>query len=376
MEFKIKHEFFNNAISNVSKAVSSKTPFPILTGIKVAAEEDCLTLTGSNSDIFIEKIIPAVIDGVKVLEVFESGNAVITAKFLSEIVKKLPSDIHIKVDEEQHMTITSDDILTNLNGFPSEEYPKLPQMEHAEHIKIPAIKLMEIIKQTAFAASKNESRPVLTGVHMSFKENRFSCAATNSHRLALRETEIDCNITGSFIVPGSSLNQLAKLMNHEAGVIHIFLTDSYIVFKAETILLYSRLIEGRYPDVSGLIPQEATTVITLNTNQLLNGIDRATLFAGEWKNNNVHLEVKEDSKLRISSNSSAIGYIEETQKINDISGEKELSISLDGTFLMEALKTIQEDEVRLSFGSSMRPVLIKPVGNDFYLHLISPVRTN
>lgn len=376
MEFKIKHEFFNKAIADVSKAVSSNTPFPILTGIKVAAKEDCLTLTGSNSNLIIEKIVPPVIDEEKVLEVFQTGSAVMTAKFLSEIVKKLPSDIHIKVDKEQHMTITSDNILTNLNGFPSEEYPKLPQMENAEHIKIPAIKLMEIIKQTAFAASKNKSRPVLTGVHMSFKENRFSVAATNSHRLALRETELDSNVSGSFVVPGSSLNQLAKLMNHEAGEIHIFFTNSYIVFKAETILLYSRLIEGRYPDVSGLIPKETKTVITLNAKQLLKGIDRASLFAAEWKNNNVHLKINEGSKLRISSNSSPIGYIEETQNINDISGERELSISLDGTFLMEALKAIQEDEVILSFGGSMRPVLIKPVGNDFYLHLISPVRTN
>jgi DNA polymerase-3 subunit beta len=376
MEFKIKREFFNKAIADVSKAVSSNTLFPILTGIKIAAEEDYLTLTGSNSDLIIEKIIPEVIDGEKILEVFQSGSAVITAKYLSEIVKKMPSDIHIKVDKEQHMTITSADILTNLNGFPSEEYPKLPQMENAEHIKIPAIKLMEIIKQTAFAASKNESRPVLTGVHMSFKENRFSCTATNSHRLALRETELDCNVSGSFVVPGSSLNELAKLMNHVDGEIHLFLTDNYIVFKAEAISLYLRLIEGKYPDVSGLIPQEEKTVITLNANQLLKGIDRASLFAGEWKNNNVHLKVNKGSKLRISSNSSPIGYIEETQNINDISGERELSISLDGTFLMEALKAIQEDEVILSFGGSMRPVLIKPVGNDFYLHLISPVRTN
>lgn len=376
MEFNIKCEFLNKAIRDVSKAVSSKTSIPILAGIKITAEEECLILTASNSDIIIEIIIPELIDGEKVLEVSETGSAVITAKYLSEMIKKLPSDVHIKVNEKRIMTITSSEIVTNINGFHSEEFPRLPQTERSEPFVIPSKNFIEMIKQTAFASSKNETRPVLTGVHMSFQDNRFICAATNSHRLALSETEIDCKMEGSIIVPSSSLNELAKLMVHEDGEILIFLTESYIVFRAKTVSFYSRLIEGKYPDVAGLIPKEAKTVMVLNTNQLLKGIDRASLFASDWKNNNVHIEIKAGKKLRISSDSSAIGYIEETQNIYELSGDEELSISLDGTFLMEALRAIKENKVRLSFGGSMRPVLIEPVGNPSCLHLISPVRSN
>lgn len=107
---------------------------------------------------------------------------------------------------------------------------------------------MEIIKQTAFAVSKSEGRPYLTGVNLSIRENRLSCAATNSHRLALREFPLESKVNGSFIVPSNSLNELTKLMNDEEVIIHIFITKSYIVFKSNNISLFSRLIEGNYPN--------------------------------------------------------------------------------------------------------------------------------
>ncbi|WML46637.1 DNA polymerase III subunit beta [Neobacillus sp. PS3-34] len=375
MEFIINNECFNKAISDVSKAVSIKTPFPILSGIKIIANNDRLILVGSNSDIVIEKVIPLTIDGVNVLEVYDTGSVVISAKYLSEIVKKLPDKIHLKVNGQLLVTIQSDEIVTHLYGFNSEEYPRLPQIDEAKCIKIPSIELIEMIKQTAFAVSKSESRPVLTGVNMLFKENHLTCVATNSHRLALRELEIQSNVNGSFIVPSTALNELTKLIANESGVIDIFVTDRYIVFKSTTISLFSRLIEGNYPNISGLLPNDSKTIITLNTNQLLKGIDRACLFASEWKNNNVHLEIQDGTKIRISSNSSEIGKIEEQQSIKVINGETHLSISLDGSFLMDALKVIKEEEIRLSFGGSMRPVLIEPIDNSSYLHLISPVRS-
>lgn len=375
MEFIIHNECFNKAISDVSKAVSLKTPFPILTGIKIIANNNSLILVGSNSDIVIEKVIPVTIDGIKVLEVYETGSVVVSAKYLNEIVKKLPDKIHFKVNENQLVTIQSDEIITNLHGFNSEEYPRLPQIDETKYIRISSIKLIEIIKQTSFAASKSESRPVLTGVNMSFKENHLSCVATNSHRLALKELAVESNVNGSFNVSSTSLNELTKLINNEPGVINIFVTDSFMVFKSNTTSLFSRLIEGNYPNIAGLFPTNSKTKITLDTQQLLKGIDRACLFSSEWKNNNVLLEIKDGTKIKISSNSSEIGKIEETQSIKAIDGETDLSISLDGSFLIDALKVIKEEEISLSFGGSMRPVLIEPIDNSSYLQLISPVRS-
>jgi DNA polymerase-3 subunit beta len=376
MEFKINNEFFYNALSNVSKIVSTKTPLPILSGIKIVVDESGLTLIGSNSDIVIEKLIPLTIDGVKVLEIYSTGSMVVSAKYFSEIVKKLPSAIHIKVTDNHQIIIQSDDIVTNLNGFNSDEYPNLPELNYDNNIKIPSNELTEIIKQTIFAVAKSESRPILAGVNMSFEENKLICVATNSHRLALRELGIESNVKGSYIVPSSSLNELIKLLGSRSEIIDIFLTENYIVFKSNTISFFSRLIEGNYPTISGLIPKESKTVITLKTKQFLQGIDRASFLASEWKNNNVNLEILEGSKIRISSNSSEVGKISETQSIKMISGQGDLNISFDGTFVVDALKVIKEEEIKLTFGGSMRPILIEPINHSSYLHLISPVRSN
>lgn len=374
MEFKIKNEYFNKAIVEVSSAVSAKTPFPILTGIKLTACEDHLTLTGSSSDIVIEKVIPASDEGAG-LEIEETGSVVVTSRYLTELIKKLPGDIHIKVAEKNSLTVLSDEILISLNGFPAEEYPALPEFEDSQGIAFSSAELVEMIKQTVFAVSKNDTRPALTGVHMNFNGNSFSCAATDSLRLAFLETKILSATNGSFIVPGSSLKELLKLLAHqEESEIQILSSESYLAFKTKSIMLCSRLIEGKYPDVTGLIPNEAKTVIQLDAKKLLKGIDRACLFAHEWKNNNVLLEIKEDA-LKISSVSSAIGKIEETQPLIELTGEREQSISLDGNFLMDALKAIHEEHVLLSFSGSMRPVIIKPVSSESYIQLVSPVRS-
>jgi len=375
MDFLIDNECFYKAISDVNKAVSLKTPFPILSGIKISAYHDSLVLIGSNSDIVIEKVIPLTLDGVKVLEVNKSGSVVIPATHLSEIIKKLPAKVHLRVNDKQLVTIQSEEIVTKMFGFNSDEYPKLPQFDETDYIKISSTELIEIIKQTTFAVSKNESQPVLTGVKMLFKDNHLSFAATDSHRLALREIIVDSNINGSFIVPSTSLNELTKLINNDNSETRIYVNDNFMVFKASTFTLFSRLIEGNYPNITGLLPKNSKTIITLDTAQLLRGIDRACLFAGEWKNNNVQLEIIDGKKIKISSNSSKIGGIEETQNIRVINGETDLTISLDGSYLINALKVIKEEEIRLSFGGSMRPVLIEPINNPYYMHLISPVRS-
>lgn len=182
-------------------------------------------------------------------------------------------------------------------------------------------------------------------------------------------------LSGSYIVPGSSLKELLKLLAHQDdSEVEIFSSDSYLVFKTKSIMLCSRLIEGNYPVVTGLIPNEAKTVIKLDAKRLLNGIDRACLFAHEWKNNNVLLEINGEA-LKISSVSSAVGKIEESQPLLEITGEHELSISVDGDFLMDALKAIREEHVLLIFSGTMRPVIIKPVSSESYIQLVSPVRS-
>lgn len=338
------------------------------------AKADCIILTGSNSDILIQRTIPQIIDGVQVLEVHSIGSVVVPAKYLRELIKKLPRDIRLTLSDNHFITIQSEEIITRLNGIRSEEYPLLPMINQTNRIRIYSDKLIDAIKKTVFAVSRSETKPVLTGVNLSFKQDELICMATNSHRFALCKLRIESNVTGSFTVPSAALQEVTKLF-HSNSIMDIIASEDFILFKSDNLTLYSRLIKGHYPDITALITQSPKTSITVDTKQLLQGIDRACLFASERKNNTVHLAINH-SQLKISSNSTEVGKIEETQKIRQLSGEQQVNVTLDGSYVMDALKEIKEDEVSIRFNGSMRPVFLEPVGNTSQLHLISPIRTH
>ncbi|MGE7867610.1 DNA polymerase III subunit beta [Bacillus paramycoides] len=374
MEFIVKHKQFTQALSEVSKAISTKTLIPILSGIKITANQSGITLIASNSNIFIEKFIPSSIEDEQIATIFKAGSIVVPAKYFIEIIKKMPSDILIKSMNEQIITIQSDEITLNLNGFLANEFPNVPYIDEHEKIQVETEKLIEVFKQTSFAAAKNESRPVLTGVHIVFDHNKLVCAATDSHRLALREILISSHAKANCIIPSSTISELLKLMNNNSNFVYIYLSESHIIFKFGTITLYSRLIEGKYPNISSLIPHEFQTVINIDRKKILQGVDRSSLLASEWANNNVNLEIIDESTIKISSNASQVGKISETQQIDAIHGQKQLNISFDGRFMVDALKAIKEDIVTLSFGGSMKPILIEAGEQSAAVHLISPVR--
>ncbi|MGG0648860.1 DNA polymerase III subunit beta [Bacillus mycoides] len=375
MEFIVNHKQFTQALSEVSKAISTKTLIPILSGIKITADQSGITLIASNSNIFIEKFIPVSIEGVQITTILKAGSIVVPAKYFIEIIKKMSSDILIKSMNEQLITIQSDEITLNLNGFSANDFPNVPFIDEHAEIQVDTEQLIEVFKQTVFAAAKNESRPVLTGVHIVFEHNKLICAATDSHRLALREILISSHAKANCIVPSSTISELLKLMNNNSNLVYIYLSESHIIFKFGTITLYSRLIEGKYPNISGLIPNESQTIINIDRKKILQGVDRSSLLASEWANNNVNLEIIDECTIQISSNASQIGKISETQQIDAIHGEKQLNISFDGRYMVDTLKAIKEDRVTLSFGGSMRPILIEAGEQSAAVYLISPVRT-
>lgn len=233
--------------------------------------------------------------------------------------------------------------------------------------------MIDAFKQTVFAVAKNESRPVLTGVHIELDHNKLICAATDSHRLAIRETLISTNMKANCIVPSATINELLKLINSNLEFVSIYLSESHIIFTFGTTTLYSRLIEGKYPNISTLIPNEFQTVINIDRQRMLQGVDRSSLLASEWANNNVNLEIVNESTIQISSNASQIGKISETQQIDVIQG-KTIKYIFDGRFMLDALRAIKEETVTLSFSGSMRPILIEAGTQSAAIHLISPVR--
>lgn len=379
MHFLIERNVLIEAIQDVLKAVASKTPIPILTGIKIVATEEGVTLTGSDSDISIERFIPAEEDDNVHIELKTPGSLVLQAKFFAEIVKKLPKDmVEIETNEHFGTLIRSGSAQFNLNGFDPEEYPRLPQIEEENVFKISSDLLKQMIRQTVFAVSTQETRPVLTGVNWVVEAGQLSCIATDSHRLAMRTAQIESmspDLTfNNVVIPGKSLNELNKIIEDTNDLLEIVVTENQILFRAKNLLFFSRLLDGNYPETTRLIPQESQTTIKVKTKDFLQTIDRASLLAREGQNNVVKLIASQDGTLEISSNSPEIGKVVERLQAQSVEGE-ELKISFSAKYMMDALKAIDDDEIEIRFTGPMRPFVLHPTEHQAVLQLILPVRT-
>ncbi|WP_010677437.1 DNA polymerase III subunit beta [Bacillus timonensis] len=377
MKFIIQRDYLVRSVQDVMKAVSSRTTIPILTGIKIVATNEGVTLTGSDSDVSIESFIPNEEAGDEIVEIKESGSVVLQARFFSEIVKKLPKDtVEIEVQSNLLTIIRSGKAEFNLNGLDAEEYPHLPQIEENHGFKIPADLLKNMIRQTVFAVSTSETRPILTGVNWKVENNTLNCIATDSHRLAMRTAQIETENGGTYnaVIPGKSLNELSKILDDTTDLVDIVITENQVLFKTKHLLFFSRLLDGSYPDTSRLIPTESKTEVVLATKEFLQSIDRASLLAREANNNVVKFTTSPGGVVEISSTSPEIGKVNEEIQSKSIEGE-ELKISFSAKYMMDALKALESAEIRISFTGAMRPFFIKALDDDTVFHLILPVRT-
>lgn len=379
MKVKIQLNQLIEAVQDVMKAVSSRTTIPILTGIKMEVTYDGVHLTGSDSDISIERLIPVEEGDLVHIEVKQEGSVVLPARYFSEIVKKLPNEsVEIEVGERFETTLRSGASEFSLLGLDPEEYPRLPQIEENLVFEIQSDLLKTMIRQTVFAVSTSETRPILTGVNWTLSDGVLNCIATDSHRLAQRKMPIDSQAEElsfqNVVIPGKSLNELSKILDDSAEKVQIVVTNNQILFKAKNILLFSRLLDGNYPDTSKLIPSESKTTFVLKTKEFLQAIDRASLLAREGRNNVVKLATLDNQTIELSSNSPEIGKVFEHMIAEEIEGE-ELKISFNAKYVMEALKVMDYSEISILFTGAMRPFLIQPVSDDSIRQLILPVRT-
>lgn len=376
MKFEIMRDWLLEGLNDVMKAISQKVANPILTGVKMDVSEKGLTMTGSDSDITICTFIPVEQDGEQVIRVIEPGSIILQAKVFSEIVRKLPTnDITIEVENMQ-THIQSGKSEFHLIGSNSDEYPVLPNVKDEYRFSLPSDLMKSIIKETVFAVSQQETRPILTGVHWETDEEKLVCVATDSHRLARREIipEMMPESPFSVVIPGKSLQELNKILPDNADIVEIVIADQQVLFKTRNVLFYSRLLEGNYPDTSRLIPSEYKTTVQVNGRKLLQAIDRASLLAREDRNNIVRFSAEGGNVIEVSSNSPEIGKVEELIEAIDVNGE-DLKISFSAKYMMDALKAIEGQDVAIHFTGAMRPFILKSMESDAILQLILPVRT-
>ncbi|UOF91758.1 DNA polymerase III subunit beta [Fodinisporobacter ferrooxydans] len=376
MHITIDRSHFLTAIQSVQKAISTKTTIPILTGIKLSVTEQGLKMTATDLQIGIETIVQKEQNGETILQIHQLGSIVLTAKYLGEIVRKLPqATVDIEVKQNYLTIIRSGTSEFNLHGLDAEEFPRLPQVTGNQVFSIPSDLLKDMIRQTVYAVSTEEIRPVLTGVVWSLKEGNLKFVATDSHRLASRKVQVEAPEEMqlfNIIVPGKSLLELGRLLSEDDTLVDIVVADNQVLIHMGRTQFYSRLLEGQYPDTTRIIPNTYKTAVQVKTKDLLDAVERAALIAKDNDNNVVRFNIKQ-MIIDITSNSPDVGKVSETLKPIQVSGE-DMIIACNAKYLIEALRVITSPEITVEFTGSMSPILLKPLDNPGYLTLVLPVR--
>ncbi|CAD2072345.1 DNA polymerase III subunit beta [Phocicoccus pinnipedialis] len=376
MKIRIKRTYFIEQLNDVLKAISPRTALPILNGIKLEATEETLVLTGSDSEISIEITIPTEVNNETVLEIESSGSVVLSARFFTDVIKKLSGDFVELDTNAQFLThIRAGKSNFNLSGNDPNQYPLLPEVNNESSIIIPSSVLKTIINETNFAVSPSETRPVLTGVNWQFLDNEIKFTATDSHRLALRKLTDKPNSVeiSNAIIPGKALGELNKIIDDKEDDVEVNFSQNQVLFKYGNMRFISRLLEGNYPDTSRLFPENYETKLTVNNSEFLHAIDRVSLLAREGGNNAIKMTI-ENGKVELSSNSPEIGNVEEDVNIGGLEGES-LQISFNSKYMMDALRAVPDEEVAIEFFGTMKPFTIQSSNSYDVIQLILPIRT-
>ena len=373
MKLTIKKEVLLEALNKVSKAISTKNLIPVLAGIKFELNKKKLTLTASDNDITIQTFILCNNDDVKVEE---EGSIIIQGKYILDIVRKLPDEfINIEVIDELKILIYTENSEFNLNGISESEYPSISLEESKKKIDVKANLFKDLVNQTAFAASNEETKPVLTGLNFNIVGDVLECNSTDSYRLARKVVKLDKSIDENYniVIPSHNIVEFSRLVYDDDEIVEIHIFNNKILFKYNNLLFQSRLINGTYPNTSNLMPTEANLIITANLNEFYSVIDRASILTSDKDKNIVTLETEGDT-LILKSSSLEIGRVEEKMKVKK-SNKDDIRISFSAKYMMEALKSFNSDEININYVGEVKPIILKNEKDETLTQLVLPIRT-
>lgn len=356
-------------INTVQKAVSNKNTIPILAGIHLKAEDNKLHFRATDLELGIECVVP--------VQVINEGEIVLPARHFSDLVRKLPNTKIIinYLPDIIGVSIQYDEAEVNLKGWPSEEFPLIPDLEGNFLITLDTNLLKNMIKQTLFATANDENRPIFTGVLFEIEENQLFMVSTDTHRLVLKIGKISNNVEKklSLIIPGKTLAEVSRIIKDESEeLLTIKGNNNQISFETTDIKIISRLIEGKYPNYKQVIPSEYRTLFKVKTKALQETIERANLFASEKDGTSVIKMQIFDGFLEVTSRSE-MGHVEEKLPIY-LEGDN-TEIAFNAKYFLDALKVIDAEDINMTLSGSLSPGIIKSDNHDNFTYLILPLRT-
>lgn len=353
-------------VNIVMKAVPSKTTMAILECILIDATTNEIKFTANDMELGIETKVEG--------DIISKGMVALDAKIFSEIVRKLPdNEVSIETDENYRTTITCEKAVFTIAGKSGDDFSYLPVIEKNKFIYVSQFTLKEVIRQTIFSISDNDTNKLMTGELFEVNGNELKVVSLDGHRISIRKIELKDSFDDiKVVVPGKTLNEISKILTGGTeDEVRIFFTSNHIVFEFDKTVVVSRIIEGEYFKINQMLSSDYETKISINKKEFLNCIDRATLLVKEGDKKPIIINITDgDLELKISS---VVGSMNENI---DITKEgKDIMIGFNPKFLIDALKVIDDEEISIYLVNPKAPCFIKDA-EEKYIYLILPVNFN
>lgn len=375
MKLTIKKDLLLDGLNKVSKAISTKNLIPVLAGIKFDLKKKKLTLTASDNDITIQTVVTSTNEDN--FRVEKEGSIIVSGKYILDIVRKLPDKyINIEVFDELKILIYTENSEFSLNGISEDEYPNINLDESKKKVTINNKVFKNIVNQTAFASSNEETKPVLTGINFNIVGDVLECNSTDSYRLANKVVKLEKSSEENFniVIPSHNILEFTRILDDdEEGNVEMHISNNKVLFIYKNLKFQSRLINGTYPNTSNLMPKEDFLIVYTKLNDLYNVIDRASILTSDKDKNIVTLETN-GNVLTLKSSSQEIGRVEEKMNITK-NNEEEIRISFSAKYMMEALKSFSTETVEIHFVGEIKPILVKSSEDETLTQLVLPIRT-
>lgn len=363
MKFTVHKGDITEAVSNIQRAVSTKTSIPALEGILLTAGEGSLELCAYDLELGITTIIPA--------QVKEEGKSVLSAKIFSDIVRRTPDDsITVSVDEKNMASIESGNSFFTIIGIPAVEFPELPRLSDATSISLPTDVLKSMIRQTVFAVAESDAKPIHQGSLFSIENGSLDVVSVDGYRLAKRTEPVEFDGDISFVVPGKTLSELLRLLKDSEDPVEISVASRHIMFKKDNYTVISSLLEGEFLNYKAAIPQGGKTEVVIRTREAIESVERVSLLITDRLKSPIRCMFTEGEIKLLCTTS--MGRASDQLDV-ELSGD-DVEIGFNNRYLLDALRNTECDEVRVQLSGPLSPMKVMPKEGESFLFLVLPVR--
>lgn len=363
MKLQVTQENLSRALNNVARVASTRNTLPILSNVLIKTIDNRVCVAATNLNIAITQYIGS--------KVSNKGSITVPARLTQDFVSSLPGGIIDLSLEDTKLHISTEKYQSVINGVVADDYPVMPTIQNGKKLSLPASTLKKALSQTVFAASNDDSRPVLTGLYFHTKDNKLFIAATDSYRLA-EKSVATIKQELSVLIPSSSIQDLLRIVGDTEEEVKITCDDQQILFKMGDTELVTRLIDGRYPDYKKLIPTKFKTSAVLDRSELLNIVKVSSLFARESAGSVVLETSAEQKQVTIRSVASQLG--ENTASATAETTGTTASITLNSRYLIDALSVMNGDKVKIGFNDKLEPFVMKDAKDESYTHIVMPLK--